>query len=92
MVLPSISPKAPIIVDGKYYGISIPISTDIKQILNGQFGPWITIDYVADNFNNVARQIDIMESRTNAKDLPNNHLYEPFSGLKHNMSTSDPAT
>ena len=94
MVLPTNSAEAPIIVDGngKFYGISVPISTEIKQILNGQFGPSITIDYVADNFNDVARQIEKMENRANAKDLPTNHLHEPFSCLKHNMSTSDSAT
>ena len=77
MALPTISAEAPIIVNGngKFYGVSIPISSEIKQILIGQFGPSITIDYVADNFNNVARQIGRMEKRVNAKDLPTSHFY-----------------
>ncbi len=35
MTLPTISAEAPIIVggNGKFYGVSIPISTEIKQIL-----------------------------------------------------------
>ena len=94
MALPTIFAEAPIIVNGngKFYGFSIPISSEIKQILIGQFGPSITIDYVADDFNNVARQIERMVKRVNAKDLLTNYFYEPFSCLKHKMSTPDSAT
>ena len=50
-MLPTISAEAPIIVDGdgKFYGMSIPISTEIIQILNGQFGPSITLRIILIN-------------------------------------------
>jgi len=35
MALPTISAEAPIIGNGKFYGVSIPVSTEIKQILIG---------------------------------------------------------
>ncbi|QXD33688.1 hypothetical protein [Candidatus Pelagisphaera phototrophica] len=84
MVLTTISTEAPIIVDrnGKFYGISLPISTEIKQILNGQFGPSITIDYVADKFNDVARQIEKNKGEGKCQGF----THQPSLCLEHNMS------